>query len=853
MNLMDAVVEARAQWYTNNMQQRPWHRTADPNNAAQQNHVQLEPTEQALLDKYDSTTLAIVAHSRRFAFDVNTVANTAAAIDAAYAALVQDLDPEFSTTNTHIRDEELRAAYTNSSKLPEPLPGLASLFSKEYVVATSQHIAQLQNLYILPGDSGAGYISQFRDLMDLVDTNPHIRPTPALLYTWALKAIKKHRNDAYNHCNSRMLALHPLEHNQTVENLFPIALQYFANEQKRKDMASFSEERTVSFTTPHTTKTSPTRTKTYSSPPTRGRGGRNNNHSYYTGRGYQQAHNHQSHYNNPSHHQQDDNCNYCHQSHAGYDCPLKTRGAPPPGWQVPPKESPLYALYMMLRQEPNTQQQARHAPIAPATDYKQQPPPRSYGKPNPKGSHFTAAAEGPGRQASGGERDDAFDACCMADVCPPGESLATTRAQTTQRAPAANPQPPVTQNPTTSPAVTPTAPLPATHPISRRPAPLGFAPTTMPRDVPMSQLPTAVRSARQRASAISSQQQPFTLPSAATERTTPAAPRLTISLLELLSLGSNVAEQTLAQTPAVLVHGLSSTLVSIPLENMAIDISTLPHATRKQLLIAYSQLDTEPVMPTSSTTPTTPTNPQPASTPTPAEPLSFTAAEIQPCTPRSHQSDESLAADLQSIEDGPDPTMPALFSPGTFQHDSDTDTSLHATTPACTTTSPPPDRAIPCIHTLSPIPSLSATLTHAETGEQLLSEDHSLRIIVDSASTLNLIPLALAEHMSLEYSNPTPMRTSSGAIAHTLGRVTSPVAITMCYDDPSARVSVLLDLDVVDCNSDSFDLLLGVQWMDALAVQTRTAPPSQLTYFTQYPTLREEIGPVTIPLITHRD
>jgi hypothetical protein len=74
----------------------------------------------------------------------------------------------------------------------------------------------------------------------------------------------------------------------------------------------------------------------------------------------------------------------------------------------------------------------------------------------------------------------------------------------------------------------------------------------------------------------------------------------------------------------------------------------------------------------------------------------------------------------------------------------------------------------------------------------------------------------------------------------------------MCYDDPSARVSVWLDLDVVDCNSDSFDLLLGVQWMDALAVQTRTAPPSQLTYFTQYPTLREEIGPVTIPLITHR-
>jgi hypothetical protein len=832
-DVLDHAIHARAEWYTLNPTQRPLHKIPDPANPARIMHIQLPALEQAQMDRYDSNTLAVVGHAARFAFTDNAAAQSVVALDNAYQHLTQNLDPEFSRTNEHIRDETLRALHSMGSRVPDPLDGFCALFSSEYAIATNEHLTHLQHLSIAPGDTGADYISEFRSWLDLVKTNPSIRATPSMLYNWALTAFERKDRDAYNHINTVMLSIHGQNESQhTIENMFPIALNWCNSAARRADMAALSQ-RTVTFTPkPTTSRLSPARRKTYSPPPPVRRTG--------TGRGYQQS----AFYSGGRGHQQQQNCNFCHTSHEGYSCPLQDPNSHPPGWQIPHPNTPQYHLYQLIRQQQPQMQQhqqpAHAAPSAPkaSTDYRQQPPPRSYGKSNPKSSHYSAAAGSSWRRASGDDGlDDVFDASCMADA---GESLVTLRPRTaTSTAPA----------PTTAPATTP-APAPAPQPaaapgIARRPVPTAFAPTPLPRNVPMSQLPTATRAARQR---VLNAQQPshaFTLPPTAQQHVTRSAPACTVSLLELLSLGSGtMAEQVLAQTSSVLVHGISTMPVSIPLESLSVDLSSMPAAARKQFLTAYSQLDTEPTATTIQPTPTVPANPQPSN---PTEPVSFTAGDVQAALSRcSTPDDQPWAAAMQVIDDGPDPTMPRLIP----LNSSDTDTSLHAATPLPANNTNPPDRPTPSIYTLSPIPAQAATLTHADTGEQLMSADHSIKTVADSASTLNLISLALAKHLDLTWGEGTPMRTSSGDITHTLGRVTSPVAITMCYTDPAASTSVQLDLDVV--YSSNFDLLLGVQWMDAFGVDMRTAAPSSLTYYTQFPHTRKRIGPVCIPLVTTR-
>ncbi|KZS01209.1 Uncharacterized protein APZ42_002200 [Daphnia magna] len=178
--------------------------------------------------------------------------------------------------------------------------------------------------------------------------------------------------------------------------------------------------------------------------------------------------------------------------------------------------------------------------------------------------------------------------------------------------------------------------------------------------------------------------------------------------------------------------------------------------------------------------------------------------------------------------------------------------SLHSAVDSDHIVYPVTDYPQPTLFALGPDPDSSAVLTLTGSDTPLHATSPStLTFVVDTASKLNIIPKSVAQSMNLIWdpSRATTMRTSSGQITSTMGKI-SDVAITLCANNPAKRCSVMVDLDVVDCGNASFDVLLGVQWITAIGAEISTRSPSSLTYYTQHPRLRVYEGPVTIPLIT---
>lgn len=894
------VIPARANWYDDNMEDRPVVKGIDDNGNPTAS-VQLEPLKQAKLDKYDASTMDSVAQASRFKFNQDNYDATAAALERELLDI--GLDTEFRDCNRALAHD--RVDRLQSTRYPSPLEFIVRLFRAQFCVPRQPDADKFQDLRIDKGSTVASFIAKHRSMHDLIKLAPAIAPTPQAVYQRYLVAIQDHDQDAFNHLISWAQINLVDERSQTVDRLYEPTQRYFDEMAKHKAHKT-SSRRTFSSSRATTSPPPPSNRRSNTSRP-----------EVYTTEIY------------TSRSTDNEPCDKCGLAHQG-TCYIYHPNHAPRDFR-PPRTGVAATVYRLRCQtlglDPDTRRPTKSsagypsrtttsAPSTAAKTYSSQTTTngrtgntrqdyRRNSSSSSRPSLPAMAASGRWAQASGDELDDVDKSCLMADLESLADDqavLATTRAQ--QRAassprgvplpaptrpaiPAPMAEPAPSQR---TPAAAAQAPAPSSAPaqapaVQRRPAPVPFAPTAVPRNVPPSQLPDATRTARQRLADYQ--------PIHSVAATPAAAPGFSMSLLQVLSMGPQLLEDTIVHLSTLLQHTQGAAPVPIQLSSLSIDLMQLPEEPRRRLLSSFLQ---QPPAVTAAAAPTAssaaalaavlPPVTAHAETLAPlasapvlaaqatsvpvqkaADPASTVMLDIQPasppawladpepfgCTPpewpepQQHVHSNAGSPPLLSLSTAGDPDS-HIVADASIAAAAMPDVQAHPTVPQPTWNVPRP-----CIFALSKNPSCSAILVDADTDQPCLPKDHpGLHTIVDTGSTMNIITLSAAKQANLKWDSSTAqsMTTSSGSTACTLGLVTSPVMISLCHDDEAVRTGIMLDLHIVDSRSNCYDLLLGTQWLTAIGARLDVAQPSTLTYYPDHPGTGQRGRGVKIPLIT---
>ena len=354
-------------------------------------------------------------------------------------------------------------------------------------------------------------------------------------------------------------------------------------------------------------------------------------------------------------------------------------------------------------------------------------------------------------------------------------------------------------------ATTPVNPTP----VTRAHAPVPFTTTKVSPHIPASQLPDAVRSAAQRL------HQP-------SMRTTPAAahtvaePGLQATAAFVLSQGPGMLEELVSlNRPCYMrhtVHGL-----------LQLNWDNVIWALAPQDLARFAGDAT--------------------ARPAAAEPEE---AGGPPLAPAAHVT---VADDA---EVSPEPESQARAVPDTKEAEPLQHTELEVNAVVNTSYRP----LIPAVHSMH-LPSIytvhttkpaeGITLESAETGEVLCKP---VRTCIDTGSNMCLLVAPVAEASGIRFATNqgTYMRTSGGGGTNTLGKVTTPVNITLCAGTPHAT-RIRVPLHVVPGPGRSFELLLGTQFINSLGCVI-DAYQSQLIYRPHLLTRGDATTTHSIPLST---